>query len=87
MVIRDILDGRRSTVVIGRNDGMCDFALEFCSFMYAHIRVMNIHICMPTPLVDIHHRKVICICQLRGGVLKACRYIEYMIILTSIPNC
>jgi hypothetical protein len=51
---------------------MCDFALEFCSFMYAHIRVMNIHICMPTPLVDIHHRKVICICQLRGGVLKAC---------------
>ena len=55
---------------------MCNLALEFCSCvyvcMYAHTRVMYIHICMPPPLVDIHHRKVICICQLRGGVLKAC---------------
>jgi len=37
MVILDIFDGRRSsrsTVVVGRGDGMCDFALEFCACMY-----------------------------------------------------
>jgi hypothetical protein len=42
--------------------------------MYAHTRVMYIHICMAPPLVDIHFRKAICICQLRGGVLRLVIY-------------
>ena len=104
MVNRDILDGRqylrRSTVVSGRVDGMCDFAARnlFCTYVlctyscdtYEYICHHLLTSITERRYVGINYEVEYCRLIIYNDIvkLKVTQHhrLKYMLILTSMPN-